>query len=39
MKRYKDFLKATLRLCNIDLTTWNTAALRSSWRRTCYTGV
>jgi len=40
MKRFKDVLKSYLRRCNIDRTTWETAAqARSSWHRTGFAGV
>jgi len=40
MKPFKDILKSNLRRCNIDRTTWETAAqARCSWRWTCFASV
>ena len=40
MKRFKDVLKSNLRWCNIDRTTWETAAqARSSWHRTRFSSI
>jgi len=40
VKRYKDSLKKSLQLCNIDPATWEkTAQDRSLWRHSCETGI
>ena len=40
VKRYKDALKKTLQLCNIDSATWETTAQdQSLWQSSCKLGV
>jgi len=40
VKRYKDSLKKSLQLCNIDPATWETTAQdRSLWRHSCAMGI
>ena len=39
-KRYKDVLKATLKLCGLSHNTWMSTAMdRALWRRTCHVGL
>jgi len=40
VKRYKDSLKKSLQLCNIDSATWETTTQdRSLWRHSCVMGI